>query len=170
MTTRHHTTIRIARADDHPAIVAVIQDWWNGRDLAVMIPRLFLTHFAGTSFTAWDDRGLAGFLIGFLSPDHPDEGYIHFAGVRPDQRGRGLGRDLFDRFAALCRERGRTVVRSCTSPVNRHSVAFHQRMGFEILPGDGETDGLPVTRDYNRPGDDKVLFRRRLDASQGERS
>ena len=68
--------------------------------MVALLPRLFLEHFAGTSLTAEDDRGeLAGFLVGFDSPDHRGEAYVHFVGVRPDQRGSGLGRALHDRFA-----------------------------------------------------------------------
>ena len=55
------------------------------------------------------------------------------------------------------------MVRSCTSPVNRDSIAFHQKMGFAIEPGDAEVDGIPVTLDYNRPGDHKVRFKKWID-------
>jgi GNAT superfamily N-acetyltransferase len=85
-------------------------------------------------------------------------------GVHPGYRGRGLARDLYQRFFDVCREQGRSVVRSCTSPVNRGSIAFHQRMGFRIEPGDRVDGGVPVTLDYNRPGDPKVLFTIELDS------
>ena len=75
---------------------------------------------------------LAGFLVGFDSPDHPGESYVHFLGVRPDQRGSGLGRDLHDRFAREAAARGRTTVRCVTSTVNTASVAFHTSIGFEV--------------------------------------
>jgi hypothetical protein len=38
------------------------------------------------------------------------------------------------------------------------SIEFHERIGFQLNPGDDEIDGFPVTRDYNRPGDHKVRF------------
>jgi RimJ/RimL family protein N-acetyltransferase len=65
---------------------------------------------------------------------------------------------LYNRFFDLCRTHGRKIIRACTSPVNRGSVKFHRRLGFRLEPGDDEIDGLPVTSDYNRPGDHKVLF------------
>ena len=37
---------------------------------------------------------------------------------------------------------GRILVRAVTSPVNRGSVAFHQRMGFQLEPGDAQVDGI----------------------------
>ena len=69
---------------------------------------------------------------------------------------------LYQRFFDLCRARGRRRVRACTSPVNRASVGFHQRMGFRISPGNALSDGIQVTLDYNRPDDPKVLFEREL--------
>ena len=101
--------------------------------------------------------------MGFLSPARPGEGYIHFAGVHPDYRGRGIGTHLYERFFDLCREGGRTMVRSCTSPVNKGSVNFHRRMGFSLSRGNARVDGLEVTLDYNRPDDPKVLFERALE-------
>jgi ribosomal protein S18 acetylase RimI-like enzyme len=126
-------TIRRARVEDHARIVAVIDDWWGGRRMAALLPSLFLEHFSGTSLTAEDSAGeLAGFLIGFDSPDHPGESYVHFIGVRPDQRGSGLGRDLHDRFAREAAFRGTTTIRCVTSTVNTASVAFHTSLGFAV--------------------------------------
>jgi ribosomal protein S18 acetylase RimI-like enzyme len=128
--------------EDHARIVAVIDDWWGGRRMAALLPSLFLEHFSGTSLTAEDSAGeLAGFLIGFDSPDHPGESYVHFIGVRPDQRGSGLGRDLHDRFADEAAARGTTRVRCVTSTVNAASVAFHTSIGFEV---EGVDDPLAV--------------------------
>jgi GNAT superfamily N-acetyltransferase len=79
-------------------------------------------------------------------------------GVHPDFRKKGIGTTLYERFFEICQTQGRTIVRACTSPVNRSSVEFHERIGFQLDPGDDEIDGLPVTRDYNRPGDHKVRF------------
>ena len=154
--------IRFAKPEDHPNIIRVMKNWWGGRDLVFGLPRLFLDHFHHTSFVAERHEELVGFLIGFLSPSKPDHGYIHFSGVHPDCRKTGLGRHLYERFYALCRKDGRAIVRACTSPVNRTSIGFHTKLGFRILPGNGEVDGTPVTLNYNRPGDHKVVFELRL--------
>jgi GNAT superfamily N-acetyltransferase len=79
-------------------------------------------------------------------------------GVHPDFRKKGIGKILYARFFDICRTHGRTVVRACTSPVNKGSIEFHKRIGFQLDAGDAGNDGLPVTRDYNRPGDHKVRF------------
>ncbi|MBN1828833.1 MAG: GNAT family N-acetyltransferase [Deltaproteobacteria bacterium] len=151
-------TIRTAVESDHGKIIGVMPDWWDGRDLRVGLPRLFLVHFTETSFIAERQGELIAFLVGFLSPARPNEGYIHFAGVHPAYRGQGVMRRLYEKFFASCLERDRTIVRCCTSPVNRTSIAFHRKMGFSLEKGDCEVDGISYTSDYNRPSDHKVLF------------
>ncbi len=126
-------TIRQARPDDHARIVAVIDPWWGGRRLSALVPSLFLEHFAGTSYVAETGDGeLAGFLVGFVSQDRPDEAYVHFLGVHPDRRGEHLGRRLHDTFAVDVASRGVRRVRCVTSTVNTASVAFHTRIGFVV--------------------------------------
>ena len=79
--------IRPARPDDHARIMAVIDDWWGGRPMTDMLPRLFLDHFASTSLVADGAAGeLAGFLVGFVSPDVSGTAYVHFVGVAPEHR------------------------------------------------------------------------------------
>jgi len=149
--------IRHLRPSDHAPVIAVIDEWWGGRAMTRMLPRLFFDHFTDTSFAADQDGALAGFLVGFVSPARPGEAYIHFVGVHPGERGRGLGRRLYGTFFDTVRARGCTRVRAVTSPVNTGSVAFHRRMGFQ-LAGDAQVDGIPVTADYDGPGQDRVCF------------
>ena len=118
-----------------------------------MLPRLFFVHFRETTFVAEEDGELIGFLAGFLSQTHPDEAYIHFVGVHPDERGAGLARDLYERFFTAAREHGRSLVRCVTSPANEGSIRFHERMGFEIDH---------VADDYDGSGESRVLFVRRI--------
>jgi GNAT superfamily N-acetyltransferase len=151
-------TIRNSKPSDHPRIIYVMKDWWDGRDLTWMLPRLFLLHFNNTSFVIEKGDELIAFLIGFLSPAKPKEGYIHFVGVHPDYRGIGIGKFLYNRFLKICKEHKRDTIRTCTSPVNKGSIDFHKKMGFEISNGNAEIEGIQVTLDYNRPNDPKVLF------------
>lgn len=140
--------MRPATSGDYDAVVGVVDAWW-GRPVSSSLPRLFFDHFAATSLVAECDGELAGFLVGFLSPDHRDEAYVHFAGVHPDLRGSGVARRLYRRFIDGARLDGRTVIRAITSPGNTDSIAFHEAMGFEV--------GEPV-RGYNGPGRDMVTF------------
>jgi ribosomal protein S18 acetylase RimI-like enzyme len=89
-------------------------------------------HFTDTSFIVRDEGRLVAFLIGFLSQSRPDEAYIHFVGVEPGYRGRGIGADLYERFFAVVRENRRRKVLAITSASNTRSQAFHRRMGFVV--------------------------------------
>lgn len=154
--------VRHGRAQDHGAVMQVIDAWWGGRAMAPLLPRLFFEHFADTCFVAEDAQGIAGFLCGFLSQSRTGESYIHFVGVRPDLRGGGLGRALYERFFAAAQSAGAATVHCVTSIVNRPSVAFHRQMGFTLVPGDREVDGIPVHSGHDGRGGDQVLFVRHL--------
>ncbi|NMD57632.1 MULTISPECIES: GNAT family N-acetyltransferase [Tsukamurella] len=161
--------LRRARTGDHGALVRCVQRWWGdsrspeqSRELSLLLPRLFLQHFAGTSLVLEDASGVRAFLVGFDSADLPAESYIHFVGVDPDLRGQGVARRLYTAFFERAAGAGRTSVRAITSPQNRGSIAFHRALGFEVVPGDHEIDGVPVHADYDGPGQDRVAFVRRL--------
>ncbi len=150
--------IRNSKPEDHRIITTVMEEWWGGRDLIWLVPRLFLVHFNNTSFIVKKNEELIAFLIAFLSPAREEEGYIHFIGVHPNYRGLRIGEYLYNHFFQICRENNRNKVRSCTSPVNKGSIAFHQKMGFKISKGNYKIDTIDVTLDYNKQGDTKVLF------------
>ena len=154
--------IRNSKPSDHPKIINVLKDWWGGRDLTWMLPKLFLMHFCDTSFIIEKDDELVAFLIGFLSQSRINEGYIHFAGVHPKYRGIGLGDYIYHQFFEICEQNNRSIISACTSPVNKGSIEFHKKIGFQIREGNAEIDGVQVTLDYNRPDDPKVLFEKHL--------
>jgi ribosomal protein S18 acetylase RimI-like enzyme len=163
----------MARPEDYDAIAAVVNDWWGGRNILPALPRLFLDHFHRTSLVidppGGPDEGGPGaggrpaeaaapgaplaFLIGILSPAQAELAYIHFVGVAPAVRGRGVARQLYAEFFDLARADGRRAVSAITAPVNTGSIAFHRSLGFEVTG--------PVA-DYEGPGRDYVLFRRAL--------
>ena len=138
------TVIRHAEPADYARVIDVVDDWWGGRPMAAMLPKLFFVHFRDTSFVAEDGRRLAGFLCGFRSQTLRHEAYVHFVGVDPARRGSGLGRALYERFFAAVAPR--TIVRAVTSPVNERSVAFHRALGFEIDRVDENYDGRGEAR------------------------
>jgi len=136
--------VRHAEPADYGRVISVVDEWWGGRTMAAMLPKLFFVHFRDTSFVAEADGKLAGFLCGFRSQTYDDEAYVHFAGVDPAHRGAGLGRLLYERFFEAVRPR--TIVRAVTSPVNERSVAFHQALGFEVERVDDAYDGRNEAR------------------------
>jgi ribosomal protein S18 acetylase RimI-like enzyme len=140
---------------DHGDLLTAIGAWWGGRgpSPAALLPRLFLQHFTQTSEVVHDGPELVAFLVGFLSPDHHDEAYLHVVGVAPAYRGQGLAADLYERFFEQVLAAGRTRVTAITSPANTGSQAFHARMGFAV------SDPVP---DYDGAGGDRVVFSRDL--------
>ncbi len=150
---------------DHPVLVAQVDDWWGGRKLHHLLPRLWLQHFTGTSWVAEDDTGrIVGFLVGFISPDRPDDAYIHMVATSPNHRGAGLGRALYERFFEDVRGRGVRRVTAITWPGNRVSIAFHRAMGFTPADGPGTQNlyGTPAYPDYDAEGDDRAVFSREV--------
>ncbi len=150
--------IRNITPEDYSPIITNLNDWWGGRLVSNALPKLFFEHFRETGFIIEKDNRIVGFLVGFLSPSLPEEAYIHFVGVHPDYRKQGIGETLYERFFDLMRKNHRTIVRCVTSPVNKGSIAFHTRMGFQIKPQDNEMDGTPYCADYDGPGQHRVLF------------
>ena len=82
--------IRNVQSADYSPIISVLNDWWGGRKMSDMLPKLFFVHFSETSFIIEQDNKIHGFLIGFLSQTFADEAYIHFVGIHPDYRKQGL--------------------------------------------------------------------------------
>ncbi|MFC7829059.1 GNAT family N-acetyltransferase [Streptomyces sp. NPDC057375] len=143
--------------DDHPRVLAVLDQWWGGMkgeagalERALLLPRLYFQHFGSTSFLVeYPDGELAAFLVGFLSQTESDTAYVHFVGVDPALHGQGIGGALYRAFFALVRAQGRRYVRCVTSPENTVSRNFHARLGFAA------SDPLP---DYDGPGLARVAF------------
>ena len=99
-----------------------------------------------------------------MSPDHPDEAYVHLIATDPNRRGRGLGRALYERFFEDARSHGARRVTAVTWPGNRISVSFHRAMGFTPADGPGTMNlyGTPAYPDYDADGEDRVVFSRSL--------
>ena len=152
--------------DDHAVIVAVVDDWWGGRRMHELLPRLWFQHFTGTSWVAETTDGrLAGFLIGFISPDDPTTGYVHMVGTNPNLRLAGLGRTLYAAFTEDVAGRGVVRITAVTWPGNRVSVGFHTAIGFRIDDGPGTQRlyGTPAFPAYDGEGGDRVVFVRELE-------
>ena len=158
-------TIRTPVETDHPAIIDAIANWWNTPNRAtvgLMLPRLFLQFFTGTSYVVVTESGeIAAFLVGFRSADDPSIAYIHFVGVGPEIREHGVARHLYELFFERMKNEGATQVRAITGPANRRSQAFHRAMGFEAH-GDTDYDGVLAYADYDGPGENRVTFTRPL--------
>ncbi|NEO85282.1 MAG: GNAT family N-acetyltransferase [Spirulina sp. SIO3F2] len=154
--------IRTARPSDYQRVIHNVNDWWGGRQMSQMLPKLFFVHFCSTSFIIERDERIIGFLIGFMSQTHSQEAYIHFAGVHPEYRKQGVGRTLYDQFFSTVQSLGCNRVRCVTSPVNQQSLAYHLHLGFQIEPGSAQNDSTSYHLDYDGLGEHRVLLFKHL--------
>src|SRR5665648_1290016 len=136
--------IRNAVESDYIKVISVINDWWGGRQMADMLPRLFFKHFGETSFIMEENGEMLAFLVCFISPAHPNEAYIHFLGVNPNCRKQGIGCKLYQHFDSQVKQKGVETVHLVTSIINKTSITYHIKMGFSIDEGDCEVDGIQV--------------------------
>ena len=147
-------TWRRPSPSDYDDVIAVLDDWWGGRHMSDMLPRLFFEQFRDTSLVAVDgDGAIVAFIVAFVSPAEPDLGYIHFVGVDPSYRGQGLGAEAYRRTFDAFGGRGCTRVKAVTSAANVDSQAFHRALGFAVSES---------VVDYDGPGEDRVVLTRSL--------
>jgi L-amino acid N-acyltransferase YncA len=153
---------REIRESDYLLVITVLNEWWDGRQMADMLPRLFFKHFRYTSFIVEENEQILGFLIGFISQTYLEQAYIHFIGIHPEHRGAGIGKKLYSKFFETVKEKGCKTVHLVTSPINQNSIAYHLKMGFEMEKGDIHNDGVWVHIGYDGPQEDRVLFTKKL--------
>jgi ribosomal protein S18 acetylase RimI-like enzyme len=133
---------------DFDAIVAHLPEFWGDRDVAGLHHPMFVHEFGDTALVILDEGGsVAAYLFGFVLRDR-GLAYIHLIAVREDQRGRGLGRALYDRFRELVCARGCWRIKAITSPSNTESIAFHRALGMEPVKVD----------DYAGTGKPRIVF------------
>lgn len=119
---------------DYDFILQHFDRFWPGRaDLRRIMHPIFLYQFGDTAFVIRQEGDVVAYLLGFVSPQNPPEGYIHMVASREDRKGKGLGSALYRHFESVARARGAVALRAITSPANAGSVAFHRRMGFELV-------------------------------------
>jgi L-amino acid N-acyltransferase YncA len=150
---------------DYPRVIDVVDEWWGGRKMRAVLPRMWFQHFTGTSWILETTAGrLAGFAVAFVSQDDPTTGYVRMIAADPNWRRGGLGRALYARVFDDLQARGVRRVRAITWPGNRVSVAFHLAMGFRVDDGPGTQRlyGTPAYADYDGEGEDRVVFTREL--------
>ncbi|MFC4737246.1 GNAT family N-acetyltransferase [Bacillus daqingensis] len=154
--------IRNMTLHDYDALIGQVNEWWGGRQMSDMLPRLFVRHFKQTCFIVESDGNTCGFLVGFLSQADPQAAYIHFVGIDPAYRRQKLARELYQMFCKKAMEQGRTDIYAVTSPINKTSIAFHQANGFSFIEGTHVIDGIPVHADYDGSGKDRVCFVKKI--------
>jgi ribosomal protein S18 acetylase RimI-like enzyme len=154
--------IRNAEPSDYKVIIKVVDEWWGGRRMSDMLPKLFFVHFQSTSFVAEQNGKIVGFVTGFVSQTFLTEAYIHFVGINPNYRKSGIARALYEKFFKAVSSLGIQTVQCVTSPINKVSIAFHRSLGFSIKEGGKLIDGVSTFEGYDGQGEDRVLFYKAL--------
>jgi N-acetylglutamate synthase-like GNAT family acetyltransferase len=149
--------------DDHPTLVEVVDEWWGGRRMRSLLPRLWVRDFASSGWIAEDETRVVGFLVGYRSPDRP-VAIIHLLAVDPNRRREGIGAELLGRFLDDARGAGLGRVEALIRPDERPAVEFARALGFmpESLPPAHRIYGVPAFDDWDGPGEDRALLVRFL--------
>lgn len=80
---------------------------------------------------ALDGERVVGFKLGF--GDRPGRFYSWLGGVAPEQRRRGVARELIRRQHLRCREAGYSSVRTHTTNGNRAMLLLNVQEGFDVI-------------------------------------
>jgi ribosomal protein S18 acetylase RimI-like enzyme len=98
---------------------------------------------------------LPGYTCYGLIPATRSSYDLYWIAVAPSQQGKGLGRRLLRETERLAVESGATQMFAETSgrPQYAPTRAFYERMGYQVAA---------LLKDFYAPGDDKVIFARRL--------
>ena len=142
---------------DYDYIISNLNDWWGGRNVTDMLPRLFFDHFHSTSFVFVEKEIVVGFVVGFISRDNPEIAYIHFTGVDPKYRKQGVATQLYRDFISQGRSNGCRYVKCVTSPSNTDSLAYHHKLGFRAKEYDDNGQCVAISN-YDGAGNHRVLL------------
>ena len=140
--------IRNIVVEDYFSVISVLNDWWGGRQMTHLLPRLFFEYFQTTSFVMETEEEMVAFLIGFISQTNSNEAYIHFVGVNPNYRKQGHANHLYDVFTNTVKGLGCKEIHCITTPTNTGSIAFHEAMKFEAQ----------LSENYAGEGQDRIVF------------
>jgi ribosomal protein S18 acetylase RimI-like enzyme len=136
---------------DLAEVLADHDQFWGGHDVRFLHQPVFVREFGDTCLTARGEGGeIAGYLLGFTTPHHV--GYVHAIAVRDSARGTGCGQALYRAFADVAAGQGADRLKAITTVTNAGSIAFHRRLGFDIMQVD----------DYSGPGIPRIVMTRTL--------
>lgn len=146
---------------DFLQILADIEDFWgSNRTLSYHHP-MFVNEFRNTSFVIKNNEKVIAYLFGFLSQTE-QTGYVHLIGVRRSHQNKGLGKNLYRHFIAYLKNIGIQNLKAITTPTNEKSINFHLGIGMQMTGIENEY-GIKVIKDYSGLGQDRVVFKKKLD-------
>jgi L-amino acid N-acyltransferase YncA len=136
---------------DLARVLAEHDQFWDGRDVRFLHHSVFIHEFGDTCLTARGAAGqIEGYLLGLTTPRRV--GYIHVVAVRAAARGAGHALALYRAFASAAAAQGADRLKAITTEANTGSIAFHRRLGFDVI----------LAPDYSGPGVPRVVLSRPL--------
>jgi putative acetyltransferase len=103
----------------------------------------------GVHFFVLRNGGAAAACGGILFVDG-EYGEIKRMYVRPEDRGRGLGRRILEHLAGHARSQGIMVLRLETGIHQREAIGLYERMGFRRIPPFGPYTDDPLSLCYEK--------------------
>lgn len=129
-------------------VLELLPVFWNGRDVRALHHPVWFRQFADAAVTARSEDGaLRGYLLACLTRR---VAYVHIIATHPAARGQGVARAMYAAVFSSAAAAGCAVTEAVTTPGNRASVAFHERLGFRAT----------LVPDYAGPGQDRIHFLR----------
>lgn len=125
-------SIRLYRDADEQAVIAlwseVLPDAAPHNDPALSL-RTKLAFDRDLLFVAEEDGVVVGTVMGGWDGHR---GWLYSVAVKPEYRGRGIGRDLIHRVVDALAERGCLKVNLQVRARNAGVVAFYEKCGFKV--------------------------------------
>lgn len=146
--------------DDYVEIISNIAEFWGSDRTLHLHHPMYVYEFGDTAYVIRENGRLLAYLFGFYAQTRP-LAYVHLVGVRADAQRRGLGTLLYRHFMFIAQGRGCEAIKAMTGPTNAQSIAFHKKIGMQLL-GEPNEAGVTVVRNYSGPGVDRVVFEQRL--------
>jgi GNAT superfamily N-acetyltransferase len=153
---REAAEISACTREDYLQILDALAEFWDGRDVRSLHHPFLIHEFGNSAFVVRDGSRVVAYLFGFISQTEP-VGYIHAVAVRASARRRQLAQQLFEHFIQFARQRGCRHIKAITTAANSGSIAFHRKLGMELL-GEPNADGIRVVPDYAGRGGPRVVF------------
>lgn len=132
--------IRSAIASDVPAVASLERSNFGDQAYPAVFLRQAVDLWPDLICVADDNEALLGYALGAPSAS-PDEGWILAVAVRPDARGRGVGRALTQSLVDRLGKAGARRVFLTVHPGNRVALGLYRGLGFSIEREDPEYFG-----------------------------
>jgi len=151
-------TIRQAKPDDTDTIMNLAEaiGLFEGEELEElggMLGAYFEGSLEGHSWIVCEDDGVVG--VAYFAPEQYADGTwnLYFIAVHPKSQGKGYGSAMVNHVEKTLAEQGERLLLVETSGLPNFEMTrkFYHKLGYE------EEARI---RDYYKPGDDKIIFRR----------